>query len=92
MSLLSTTAIEVNGRKYTLHRVSYKGAAVTFVTDQSAVSAVCVDPASGPTCSLATGSVGLITVTVAAGGETNSGNWVLIMCAHGGSIPSGNKA
>jgi hypothetical protein len=75
------------GLNYVFHQVPYTGAVATFQVDQTCVVAVCVWPASGPTVSIAAASLGLKTLTLAAGGSESGGN-VVICTAHGKSIAS----
>jgi len=85
--MASMKATVAFGGNFVFHKVPYSGASTTFNVDQTAVVAVCVSPASGPTASLGTASSGLIEVTLAAGGSDTSGS-VIICTSHGKSIAS----
>lgn len=86
MAAPSEQVISFNGRQFKIHSVGYLGAATTFSVDQSATGVFIVEPVSGgPSVSLGSASVGLKTVTVAAGGSGLSGN-VTVIVVHGASI------
>jgi hypothetical protein len=90
MGLFSTKSFEWNNVRYTFNRIGYRGVQTTFDTDQSAIAAVAVFPASGPTCTVGSASSGLKTVTVAAGGANSAGTAVIVV-THGTTVASGNK-
>lgn len=74
---------------YVFHKVPYNGASTTFDVDQGATVAVCVEPASGPTATIAASAEGTFTqtITLAAGGASSGGN-VIIVTTHGKTVAS----
>lgn len=77
---------EIEGRQFAVHNVPYSGSQETFSVDQSATSAVLVEPASGgPTVTLGSASGGLKVVTIASGG-TGLNNTATVVVAHGTKI------
>jgi hypothetical protein len=88
----SETTFQFAGTFYKLSKVPYSGVATDFKVDQSAVSAVLLEPASGgPTVTLgAADSSFEKTVNIAAGG-TNEGGTVTVISAHTGSTLSSSK-
>lgn len=83
MSILSSSTVNAFGRNIGLWKVSYNGAATTFNVDQTAVNAVVVTPASGPSLTLAAGSAGEKQISVAAGGASDGG-FIIVATSHGG--------
>ena len=82
----NTTAF---GKAFSFHLVDYFGDSTTFQVDASASVVATVWPASGPAATVAAGSAGLRTVTLAAGGQ-NVGGKVIVVATHGNGInPAG---
>lgn len=92
MSVLGHSVVRLFGKYFSFYRVGYEGAAVSFNTDASAVSAAVLAPSSGgPSVTIAaSGTTGLDTVTLAAGGSSEGGV-VIVVVNHGKSI-AGHKA
>ena len=89
MPSIGDSGVNIFGTNYVFHKVPYTGTAATFVVDQGATVAVCVEPASGPTATIAVSVEGTFTqtITLAAGGANSGGN-VIIVTTHGKSVSS----
>jgi hypothetical protein len=84
-------AFAYRGRQYKVHSIPYEGLATSFTVDQSAFSAVLIEPASGgPTVTLGSPDPATFrrTVAVGAGGVAFTGELVNIIIAYGKSFSS----